>query len=155
MRVLHFLFCFSTVLGSSHARSEDAWSYPKPSNGVSGELKHGDTSISTRWSREIDEEFDTVAKWYAEKLNATDLTTALEKYAKRAKDAPETTHGSCTAVTIGKPDAKLTSSITYFLNPRHKHVTILHPTATGGVIALSIAGTPERTTVQFAEKKAK
>ena len=156
MKTILTILCVTINFACSNARADDSWRYPKQSPGVSGRTVLSKESAATYWSRDISDDFDTVVNWYAKKLDANGLTEALEKFANRDDAAHDISHGSATATAISsEPDSTSTTSITYFLTPHHKHVTILHPTAEGEVIVLSIAGTPKRTSVHFVEKKAK
>lgn len=154
MKTLVSVLCVAAIFTCPPAKADDLWRYPRQSPGVTGHTEINKESIANYSSRDISDDFDTVVKWYAEKINAKALTEALEKYANRDDGSPDISHGAATATDISSKST-FTTSITYFLTPHHKHVTFLHPTDTGDVIVVSIAGTPERTSVQIVEKKGK
>ena len=140
---------------TQQAASAEDWGYPKQSPGVSGHSDINKLSVADYWSRDIDDSFTNVVTWYAKRLNATALTDAIEVFAKRPVEASDTSHGSATSHQLSEQPPTCTTTMTYFLTPQHKHVTILHPVSNGDIVVLSIAGTELRTSVQFARTKAK
>lgn len=156
MKLLSTFLSLILLCVCSTANADDSWVYPKQSSGIAGNCNLHNESNAIFWSRDIDDDFDTIVNWYARKLKATALTQALEKYSNRGEDASDISQGSVTAINLtAGADSHSSAVITYFLTPEHKHVTILHPTSQGKVIVISIAGTSKRTSVQLVEKQAK
>jgi hypothetical protein len=113
-----------------------SWRYPTLGPGVSGDTRFSNKTNGAYFSREVEEDFGVVCRWYAKKLNSKALSEAYEAYIKRKPTDPDVSHGAATATDIDG-DKAVTGNVTYYFSPNHKHVTALHPAADGGVIVLN------------------
>ncbi len=93
MKLLNTFLSLILLCVCSTANADDSWVYPKQSSGIAGNCNLHNESNAIFWSRDIDDDFDTIVNWYARKLAKKRSQTSipickklLQNFSKSIKD---------------------------------------------------------------------
>ncbi|NND99105.1 MAG: hypothetical protein HKN47_17445 [Pirellulaceae bacterium] len=91
--------------------------------------------------------FEDVIQWYSEKIGGTNLPEKLDAYTKRTPGKVDVHDG--TAFDIKSVPTTL---ITFRFTSGYKQITFLPPVVDGDVVAVTLLGTKDETSIQVVRK---
>lgn len=147
MSALMMAICLLSPAGADDDAISD-WSYPGADRGSSGTTRHGDAVLGAHYCKDVTDDFGTVLDWYAKRAGMPSVSNDYRDFVNRPEGAPDDAFGNLSAVKA-EGDAPTLSTIVYAFTPAHQHVTLmLAPNAEQARVVISIAGSPDKTTIQ-------